>query len=99
MDNKQTDVPISKPKPAKKDNRIGSKTAPLETEFVIILIYHFYRTLMLKAMKITSLLIIIIYTITRSDQEIPDFLNQPIPLCQIWISSRKERSRKSNHHI
>ena len=41
MDNKQTDVPISKPKPAKKDNRIGSKTAPLETEFVIILIYHF----------------------------------------------------------
>ena len=40
MDNKQTDVPISKPKPAKKDNRIGSKTAPLETEFVIILIYH-----------------------------------------------------------
>lgn len=100
MDNKQTDVPISKPKPAKKDNRIGSKTAPLETEFVIIVIYNIiHRTLTLKAMKITSLLIIIIYTITRSDQEILDSLNQLIPLCQIWISSRMELSRKSNYHI
>jgi hypothetical protein len=26
---------ISKPKVIKKDNRIGSKTAPLETDFVI----------------------------------------------------------------
>lgn len=25
---------ISKPRPTKKDNRIGSKTAPLETDFV-----------------------------------------------------------------
>lgn len=84
MDNKQSDVPISKPKPAKKDNRIGSKTAPLETEFVRKIIYNIMcRTLMLMAMKITSLLIITIYTITLSDQEIPDFQNRHIPLCQI----------------
>lgn len=35
MEKKLTDnEPISKPKPTKKDNRIGSKTAPLETDFV-----------------------------------------------------------------
>lgn len=27
---------ISKPKAVKKDNRIGSKTAPLETDFVLV---------------------------------------------------------------
>ena len=35
MEKKLTDnEPISKPKPRQKDNRIGSKTAPLETDFV-----------------------------------------------------------------
>ena len=29
---------VSKPKAVKRDNRIGSKTAPLETDFVIIII-------------------------------------------------------------
>ena len=67
MDKKPTDnEAILKPKPTKKDNRIGSKTAPLETDFVII---YFYitkiRILKSKETKTIFLHIIISYIITQ----------------------------------
>ena len=67
MEKKLTDnEPISKPKPTKKDNRIGSKTAPLETDFVYYPSNNLsYRILTMKDMKMIFQHIITMSTITQ----------------------------------